>query len=208
MVPPGKEIYRTSAFQQQGYSKLIDKRLPNSDQIVTVYERRNGVCAALTALWIRKTLEHGDPTQFNHLNDHMYIGISQAAYIFGSFAPRDSSRYNSVQQEKTLLESNNLQVTSPQIDVYSRKSLTSFLTQMVSNFGCYFFAMEDEKGYGHVIGFMTGSTGFYLFDANEGLYQSANRNTFINKNVFYLASDYSNYEGGPIHCYHCQLEGR
>jgi|GEM_PF-3158564 len=213
MVPAGEEIFRTSAFQDLGFTRVSWKQAADNDEVemLQVLDHQEGVCAALTALWMRKTLEQGDLTSTRHINDHMYVAMSQAAYEFGSFS---ATRLGSGGREprERLLEANNLKVISNQWDTFNKPHLKFLLREIVFDFGCYYLSMWEPPrggviGSAHAIGLKTGGTGLFLFDANQGLYKTKNPHAFVNGNTDFLYAAYHEFKNGRIHYCTCQLDG-
>ncbi len=186
--PQGKEMFRTATFQDLGFTR--DGEL------------EEGVCSSLTALWIRRTFELGDMTAASQFGKLMFIEIAQAAYEFGQLGKGKTDEDDII----SLLEANNLKATY-QKDVFNRKRVEYCLRSMLYNFGCYYFTMEekDDDG-GHSVGFKAGGTGFFIFDANQGLYKATDSEAFVKDYSQYLLKDYPEMRDAPTYCYRCKLD--
>ncbi len=157
-----------------------------------------GVCAALTAMWIRRCYETaGDVKALSEIGSRFAIELAQAAFEHGSSSKLDD--------EGAVLKPQGLKVISKGKIEHTEKRWHWLLTNMVFNPGMYWCGMEDDDG-GHTVGFKTGGpnlSGYFCFDANEGLFKTMNQKEFASKNAKYLLEDYDDYKN--VDWYRCTL---
>lgn len=166
------------------------------------YELKEGVCAAYTGLWIRRTFERGDLTAVAEFGDkekvRQQLEIVQGATNFwqGGFSV------------DRLLEANRLKATGRETnDFFDKEEMRGLIGKMVADPGCYFFVIDPTlKGKsGHAVGFKTGPSGCFLFDCNAGLikFEAA---TFVKKAAKVLWECYKDLYPAKLLSVKCTLD--
>ncbi len=140
-----------------------------SDGIEALTSARNiGICSAMTAYWIKKSIEKG----VDRITDASQLGLPQQIAIL-----QGAIKYNSKGSWQWVLDAAGLSCSNPEFGSNCVASLLS--TEMAGKPGFHFFGVSHDDRGGHAMGAYIGSDSFYFFDANHGLFRGTRRIDFI-----------------------------
>lgn len=174
-----------------------------------------GACAALTAMWIRRTYESGgDLKMLSQIGSRMQIEIAQSAAAKGSFGWNrgyiysDSGPFTGTDFKylDSILSPQQLRIVGRVTSQHTSQGWNDLLWTMIKNPGMYFSDMRGGPNIGHVVGFKTGGpnlSGYWCFDPNKGLYLNRYADCFVEFNAEYLMWKYPSYEN--VLSYHLEL---
>ncbi len=154
-----------------------------------------GCCAAITAMWIQRTIENGDLTSLAQVGSRHEIELATAAYALGSFSAKQL-RNNDDNAIDKLIQARGLRIVTGKYGALGFGRVAPLLRDLAKIPGLYYFHMRRTDGLGHAIGLKFADDGYSLFDPNEGLFKSTNLEEFASRNDSYLFTDYVRWRDG------------
>ena len=178
--PAGEEIFFMA-------NDRLGAKYAMTDELVE--ERRwqliKGTCAAMTAIWIRKTYQSAGDLDFLKVRK-FEVEVAQAAYI----------RWGG--DKERLFAAQGLQIVSVTEDiVFTPIKLRTSLESTVETPGTYYFGLNFSDGFGHAVGAKTGGPNldqYWFFDCNVGLYRTRSSGKFAKQNSGFVDSFYGWHE--------------
>ena len=158
-----------SFVPNRGYRRKIKKSRKMVTQSEVDIEGWEGVCAAMSGMYLQKSHELGNVTRADHISDTFKLGIAQCAFE----KTRDKG-YSYSERRERLLDSFQLNVIDSGIEV----TLFDVMQQVYDTPGRYMVALRYESGGGHMIALRNAGGPCFYFDPDQGLYRFASRDRF------------------------------
>jgi hypothetical protein len=159
-------------------------------------ELSDGVCAAITALWIRRSLETaGDIKSLSDIGSFRQILIAQAAYEqalsrVNARGPLPKYKSQSDKSDNWALTLQGIKIEDADSFEHTRENVQRFLEKIVAGGGFYCLSLEvEDEPTCHQVGFKTNSpnlNGYWTFDAQKGLYHTRDQKWFVSESINYL----------------------